>query len=111
MYFDLNPAEIREWIKKLPMDEKNDLLVRLIVEKEGGIAIELIQRLRREGEGDLDEKAATPRRTARELLREAEKIAEERQRIQKEKAAKEKEQRSLMMNKRSSTLALPITRN
>ncbi len=88
------PAEIQEWLAKLPVAEKDDLLTRLIAGNDGALANELVQRMRREREGDQGAGEAVPkRRTVAELLSAGEQAAGERRRIAAEKAAKEKDQR------------------
>jgi hypothetical protein len=88
------PLEVREWLAKLPVAEKDDLLARLIAGEDGSLANELVQRMRRERE--VDQGAGEPaakRRTVAELLRAGEQAAGERERIAAEKAAKEKAER------------------
>ena len=46
------PAEVREWIAMLPVAEKDELLARLMAGDPGSLASELVQRMRREREGD-----------------------------------------------------------
>jgi len=88
------PAEVREWLAKLPVAKKDDLLGRLIVDGDGALASELVQRMRRQGEGDRSvARGVAERRTVAELLRAAEEAADERRRIAAEKAAKEKARR------------------
>ncbi|MGH8555432.1 MAG: hypothetical protein ACREUD_07705 [Gammaproteobacteria bacterium] len=70
------PAEIRAWLSRLPPAEKDDLLARLIVGNDGALAAELLQRLERDRGGNRKAgKAASKRRTVRELLHEAEQAA------------------------------------
>jgi hypothetical protein len=88
------PADIREWLAKLPVVEKDDVLVRLVAGNDASLANELVQRMRREREGDQGARnAVTKQRTVAELLRAGEQLADERKRIATEKVAKEKEQR------------------
>lgn len=88
------PAAVRQWLARLPVAEKDDLLVRLIAENDGLLAHELLQQVRREGAAEQGTaRAATERRTVAELLRQAEKTAEERRRVAAEKAAQEKARR------------------
>lgn len=88
------PAEIRQWLARLPVAEKDDLLVRLLAENDGLLVHELLQQVRREGAAEQGTaRAATERRTVAELLRQAEKTAEERRRVAAEKAAREKARR------------------
>jgi hypothetical protein len=87
------PAEIHEWVAKLPVAEKNDLLAQLMG---GEVALgnELIQRMRRERTSihDADRMAAKPR-TVAALLRAGERAAEERRRVLAEKTARENAER------------------
>lgn len=86
------PADVRSWLAKLPSDEKDELLAR-VVTGDAAVASELIQRMRGRG-GVADAGSASPRRrTVAELLREAEHAADERRRVAAEKAAKEKARR------------------
>jgi hypothetical protein len=85
------PGEVREWLAKLPVAAKDDLLMRLIAGDDGALANELVQRMRRgRGADQGTGKAVAKRRTVSDLLRAAEQVAGERQRIAAEKAAKEK---------------------
>jgi hypothetical protein len=86
------PSEIRTWLAKQPTGEKDDLLARMIA-GDAALAAELVQRMRREREGDGAGKAPAKRRTVAKLLRAAEQAADERRRIEAEKAAKEKARR------------------
>jgi len=88
------PAEIRQWLARLPVAKKDDILVRLIAENDGLLAHELLQQIR--GEDATEQgtaRVATGRRTVAELLRQAEQAAEERRRVAAEEAAQEKARR------------------
>jgi len=88
------PADIRDWLARLPVTEKDDLLTRLMADNDGALANELVQRMRREREADQGaSETVARRRTVAELLRAGEQAAGERSRIAAEKAAREKEQR------------------
>jgi hypothetical protein len=88
------PAEVREWLAKLPAADKDDILARLMAGNDGAIANELVQRMRREHEGNPAVGYAVAKmRTVAELLHAGEQIADERRRIAAEKAAKEKNER------------------
>jgi hypothetical protein len=91
---EVNPADVRNWLVGLPVTEKDDLLGRLIVEDEAGLAAELVQRFRRRRrvERGADE-GATRKRTVAQLLRGAERAAAERRRAAARKAAREKARR------------------
>jgi hypothetical protein len=89
-----DPAEIREWVARLPSAEKDDLLALLIGGSDGAPVTELVQRMRRE-------RASAPhgadptvaeRRTVAALVRAGEQAADERMRIAAEKAAQKKAQ-------------------
>lgn len=87
------PAEIRTWLAKLPIGEKDDFLARILA-GDGAVASELIQRMRRERGATGDAAGVLPRRrTVAELLREAEHAADERRRVAAEKTAKKKARR------------------
>ena len=87
-------ADVRAWLAKIPVVEKDDLLARLIVGNDGALANELLQRLTREREdGQGARTSPTKRRTVAQLLRQAEHASEERQRVEAEKAAQEKARR------------------
>ena len=87
-------AEIRQWLARLPVAKKEDLLVQLITENDGLLVHELLQQVRRAGVAEQGTtRATTERRTVAELLRKAEKTAEERRRVTAEKTAREKARR------------------
>ena len=91
---EANTADVREWLAKLPVAEKDEFLARLISGNDGALANELVQRMGREREGDRAAGAAVAkRRTVAELLHAGEHAAGERRRIADEKAAKENDQR------------------
>jgi len=84
---------IRQWLATLPGAAKDDVLARLMA-GETSLASELVQRMRREGGGDDGAgRGAAKRRTAGELLRDAQDLAAERRRAEAETAAKEKARR------------------
>jgi hypothetical protein len=86
-------AEVRAWVAKFSNAEKDELLARMIT-GDRALASELLQRMRREHRSDEKTgKAAPKRRTAAELLREAENAGETRRRLKAEKTAKEKARR------------------
>jgi hypothetical protein len=89
-----SPGEIREWLAKLPVADKDDLLAQLMAGNTAALGSELVQRMRRE-RASPDEKgpAVAERRTVAALLRASEQAAEERKRIAAEKAAREKAER------------------
>jgi hypothetical protein len=88
------PEEIREWLAKLPVADKDDILAQLMAGNTAALGSELVQRMRRE-RASPDEKgpAVVERRTVAALLRASEQAAEERKRIAAEKAAREKAER------------------
>jgi hypothetical protein len=91
---ELKPVEVREWLGKLPVAEKDDLLTRLITSNDSALANELVRRMRHERAGDqVAGQEVAKRRTVGELLRAGEQTAAERRRIAAEKAAQEKDQR------------------
>jgi len=88
------PGEIREWLAKLPVADKDDLLARLMAGKDAALGSELVQRMRRGRASPGDQgRAAAERRTVAALLRASERAADERRRIAAEKAAQEKAER------------------
>jgi len=88
------PAEVRQWLPRLPVSEKDALLVRLIADNNGLLARELLQKVKRDrGAEQGASTAASKTRTVGELLRQAEKAAEERRRIAAKKAAQDKARR------------------
>jgi hypothetical protein len=88
------PQEIREWLAKLPVAHKDDLLAQLMAGNTAGLGSELVQRMRRErASPDENGPAVAERRTVAALLRASEQAAEERKRIAAEKAAREKAER------------------
>jgi FtsZ-interacting cell division protein YlmF len=89
-----SPAEIREWLAKLPVTDKDDVLARLMAGNNAAPGSELVQRMRRERASSDDEgPAVAERRTVAALLRAREQAAEERTRVAAEKAAQEKAER------------------
>ncbi|MGH7822520.1 MAG: hypothetical protein ACREQ9_22390 [Candidatus Binatia bacterium] len=88
-----NPADVRRWLAGLSVAEKDDVLARLIVENDGVLVHEFVQRMRREGASEREPSETARRRTVTELLRDAEKAGEERRRIAAEKAARERARR------------------
>jgi len=89
-----SPREIREWLAKLPVADKDNLLARLIRGDDAALGSELVQRMRRERtSSDGLAQVVAERRTVAALLRAGEQAAEERTRIAAEKAAREQAER------------------
>jgi len=85
--------EIQRWLATLPSAAKDDVLARLMARKTS-LGSELVQRMRREAGGDDGAgRRAAKRRTAGELLRDAQDLAAERRRAEAETAAREKARR------------------
>ena len=85
--------EIQRWLATLPSAAKDDVLARLMARKTS-LGSELVQRMRREAGGDDGAgRGAAKRRTAGELLRDAQDLAAERRRAEAETAAREKARR------------------
>ncbi|MEO6594357.1 MAG: hypothetical protein ABIP94_06360 [Planctomycetota bacterium] len=84
--------DVRAWLAKLAVDEKDDLLARMIA-GDAALASELIQHMRR-ARGAGADRVPSRRRTVAELLRAAEHAADERRRIEAETAAEEKRRRT-----------------
>ncbi len=85
--------DVRAWLAKLAIDEKDDFLARMIA-GDAALASELIQRMRRERVDASPDRARSRRRTVGELLRAAEHATDERRRIEAETAAKEERRRA-----------------
>jgi len=85
----LKGEEVRVWVAGLSTKNKDDVLTRLILERDQALVVELFQRFLKERAGRA---AAEPvaRRRVGELLRAAEAYTEERQRIEAERRAEEK---------------------
>ena len=79
---------MNRWIASLPGDEKDDILTRLMA-GEAAIGDELVRRMRRdEGGGENTDERRSNRRTAGELLRDAQARAAEQRRAEAEAAAR-----------------------
>jgi hypothetical protein len=86
--------EIYKWVRKLPDDEKDDTLAKLIAGEDLALATELLQRFIKERDAGGPRTAEqTKRRTVGELLRAAEEHAEQQRRLAAKKAAEEKARR------------------
>ena len=81
--------EVRAWVAGLSTKDKDDVLTRLIVDRDQALIMELLQRFRQERAGR-DAAEPVARRTVRELERAAEAYTEERRRIEAERCAEEK---------------------
>jgi hypothetical protein len=88
-----NSTDVRAWLAKFPVTEKDDLLARFIAGDDGAVANELARRMRSELEGNRGGRSAARRRSVAELLGAGEQAAQERERIATEKAAQEKAER------------------
>lgn len=88
------PAEIREWLARLPISEKDEILVQMMAGNGALFGSELVQRMRRD-RADTQEtgQAVAKRRAVAALLRAGEHAADERKRLADEKAAREKAER------------------
>jgi len=85
-----DPADVRRWLGRRSVAEKDDWLARLIVENDSVLVNELLQRLSRERAAARPRStAATRRRTVAELLRGAESASDERRRIAAERASQD----------------------
>jgi FtsZ-interacting cell division protein YlmF len=84
-------SEFRNWVGKLPVDEKDDVLTRVICAEDVSPATELLRRFTREYDQENQGTAEEPRRrTVGELLRSAQEHAQERRRLAAQKAAEDK---------------------
>jgi len=88
------PADIREWVARLPVAMKDDFLVRFIADNDGLLASELLRQVRRKGAAEQGTpSAASESRTVSELLQAAERAADEQRRVAAENAARENARR------------------
>lgn len=87
------PEEIREWLAKLPLAEKDDIVAQLMLGNDVALGSELVQRMRREHVNSGEGHTAAEPRTVAALLRAREQAAEERRQIAADKAAREKAER------------------
>jgi hypothetical protein len=72
------PADIREWVARLPVAKKDDFLARLIADNDSLLASELLRQVRRGGAAEQGTpSAATESRRVSELLQAAERAAAE----------------------------------
>jgi FtsZ-interacting cell division protein YlmF len=86
--------EIRKWVGKLPADEKDDVVTRLICGEDLSPATELLRRFMRQYDQENQGAAEEPRRrTVGELLQLAEEHAQERRQLAAKKAAEEQARR------------------
>lgn len=83
---------VRAWVGALPVDEKNDVLTRLIVDGEQALVAQLLQRYLRHQSDGIAPLSRTGR-TVGELLDAAEVYTTERQRLETERQAREKARR------------------
>jgi hypothetical protein len=88
-----NLPAIRSWVANLPAGEKDDLLARFIAAEDGALGSELLRRVIDDDGVGKSIGREVSRRTAGELLREADRAAEQRRRLEAEKAASERAQR------------------
>jgi hypothetical protein len=86
--------EVKTWVARLPAEEKDDALARLMVDGDQPLVSKLLQRYLK-GYDHPGERAndTAARRTVGDLLRAAKEYAEERRRMEAEKRAREKAQR------------------
>ena len=87
----LTRDEVRVWVGKLPIKEKDELITNLVIDADHAQIAELLQRFLKERTGNGG--PATTGRTVGQLLRAAEAYTTERRRIEAEKRAKEKVRR------------------
>lgn len=89
-----NPAAIRSWVARLPVEERDGFLSRLIAAEDGSFAQELLRRVLDEDvTGTSIGKEVMSGRTAGELLREADRAAEQRRLREAEKATRKRAER------------------
>jgi hypothetical protein len=84
----LDRDEVRVWVGKLPVKDKDELITNLVIDDDHAQIAELLQRFLKERAGSTG--PATPGRTVGQLLRAAADYTTERQRIEAEKRAKAK---------------------
>ena len=87
----LDRDEVRVWVGKLPVKEKDELITNLVIDADHAQIAELLQRFLKERTGSGG--PATTGRTVGQLLRAAEAYTTERRRIEAEKRTKEKVRR------------------
>jgi hypothetical protein len=86
--------EIHRWVGKLPSEEKDDVLARIITAQDLAPATELLRRFIKECDQEGQRTVKQPRRrTVGELLHSAQDLAEERRRLAAKRAAEEKARR------------------
>jgi hypothetical protein len=83
-----DPADLRRWLGRRSVAEKDDWLARLILENDSVLVNELLQRLSH-ARAAARPTAARRRRTVAELLRAAESASDERRRVAAEEASQE----------------------
>jgi len=88
----LEHNEVCAWIAALPVEEKDEVLTRLIVNSEQALVAELLQRFLKDQSGGAAHAPIT-RRTVGELLLASEAYTKERLRIEAEERAREKARR------------------
>ena len=85
----LKGEEVRVWVAGLSTKNKDDVLTRLILERDQALVVELFQRFLKERAGRAGAEPVARRRVGK-LRRAAETYTEERQRIEAERRAEEK---------------------
>ena len=94
VYVKEKQEEFRKWVGKLPADEKEAVLTRLIAGEDVSAATELLRRFVKEYDQGNQGAAEEPwRRTVGELLRSSVELAEQRRRLAAKKAEEEKTRR------------------
>jgi hypothetical protein len=88
----LEHNQVRAWVAVLPVEDKDDVLTRLIVNSEQALVAELLQRFLKDQAGGTAQTRVI-RRTVGELLEASEVYTKERLRIEAEKRAREKARR------------------
>jgi len=88
-----SPEEILNWVQTLSPEEKDGLLVRLVMEEGAQIGTEMLRRFLKKREKDRSPASQPRKRAVGELLRMAEVYRKDRKRAEAEKAAKEKARR------------------
>jgi hypothetical protein len=86
--------ELAAWLRKLPAEEKDALLLGLLDEKAPSPRWEVLRRFREATGADAPEGGKGPRRTVRELLARGTADAAERERREAEERARERERRA-----------------
>jgi hypothetical protein len=104
---NLDRNEVRAWVDKLAIKEKDALIVDLVTHTDHATVMELLQRFLKERPAEADT-GMVPKRTVKQLLREAETFAEQRENIEKQirAEAKARHERDAAIDREKHLLSL-----